>query len=155
NDLTLSQGTVTAATPVDEQTVDYTLSGITVEGILTARMPAGALTDLFGNPSVPFDGSYFTDIGTVPLPPLQRRGTAGSLVYDTTPTGLIGPADDTDGFSVRVDPYQTISVVVTPTTPATLRPSIALYAMVEEPVLLGSAVAGQAGQAAVIQAVRT
>lgn len=157
NDLTLTQGRVTAATPVDKLTIDYTLTGITVEGAVTARMTAGALTDLFGNPSVPYEGTYFTDIGAVAFPtPVRSKGPAGSLVHETTATGLLAPAGDSDGFVLRVDPRQLLSVVVTPTTPTGLRPVVDLYALPKKgAVLLGSATAAAAGQPAVLHSVAT
>src|SRR5262249_6903177 len=56
--LTLSEGTVTAAVAVDATTVQYTLSGVVDEGPLTVSMAAGAVTDPFGNPMLPFSGTY-------------------------------------------------------------------------------------------------
>ena len=49
--LSLSQGTVTAATSVDATTIAYTIAGLSKEGPWTVTMHAGALTDTSGNPS--------------------------------------------------------------------------------------------------------
>ncbi len=156
NDLTLSQGTVTAATPVGPQAIEYTLNGITVEGVLTARIAAGALTDLFGNPSVAFEGTYTTDISAVEFAPFVSRGAQGSLVYESTANGLLAPSDDYDFFYALIDPHQTLSVAATPTTPGGLWPYIALYALPPgDAVFLGDAWSGGPNQSAVLQPVST
>src|SRR5262249_27543647 len=127
SNLTLTQGRVTAATPVDKVTVDYTLTGINTEGTLTARMAAGALTDVFGNPSVPFEGTYSTDIGDVPFPtPLRSVRPSNSLIYQEVATGILNSAKDEDTFHLLIDPAQTISVIVNPA--AAVQPAVDLYA---------------------------
>src|SRR5262249_52795612 len=70
NNLTLSQGSVTAASVVNADTARYTLdlSSITSEGTLTINFAAGALTDVFGNPMLAYTGSYILDFGTVAYP---------------------------------------------------------------------------------------
>ena len=90
-DLTLSQGTVTGAAVLSPTQVRYTLSGITTEGTLTVTSPAGALTDVFGNPSLAFRGTYTLDIGTVAFPALAPQNPLGSLVYGAVASGVAAP----------------------------------------------------------------
>src|SRR5439155_19463681 len=98
---------------------------LSAEGTLTVSIAAGALTDSFGNPGQAFSGSYTLDFGTVAFPtPLTAKPPLGSLIYDPSASGIIGPAGDTDSFTVNVDAGQTISVLVTPG--ATLRPTVTL-----------------------------
>ncbi len=152
NDLTLSQGTVTAfVVQPGNQTVRYTLANIVNEGTLTVNIGAGALTDVFGNPSVVFTGTYTLDIGTIAFPtPFTSRNPLGSLIYERARNGIIGPAGDTDNFTLDVDPGQTIAVVVRPTSGG-LRPTVEL----RDPsgTLVGSNTASAAGQPALVQAV--
>jgi Ca2+-binding RTX toxin-like protein len=132
-------------------TARFTLSGITAEGTLAASIAAGAINDAFGNPGAAFSASYAVDIGTVPYPtPLTAKNPLGSLVYDPSTSGLIGPAGDTDTFTLAVDPGQTITVLVTPTT-AALQPTVEL----RDPssTVVGSATASAAGQKVLIQSV--
>jgi subtilisin family serine protease len=147
-DLVLSQGAVTAvAVSDDRKTISFTLSGITSESTLTARIAAGALTDAFGNPNQAFSGNYTLDIGTIPFPtPLAPVAPLGSLVFRSGFGGVIAPASDTDSFTIDVDAGQTISVLVMPS--AGLRPTITL----NDP-LAGSVTAAIVGQDAVLQTV--
>jgi sugar lactone lactonase YvrE len=87
DDLGVSQGTVTAAQVVDTDTVEYTLSGLR-EGPLAVTVAAGALTDAYGNPMLPFSAAYEIDIGTAPFPsPLTPQNPTGSLVYQGSVSG--------------------------------------------------------------------
>src|SRR5262249_22269068 len=72
----------------------------------------------------------------------------GSLIYDPSITRVIAFAGDTDSFTLAVDPGQTITVLVTPTT-AALQPTVEL----RDPssTVVGSATASAAGQKALIQ----
>ena len=67
--------------------------------------------------------------GTVAYaPPLVATLPQGSLVYTSAPaTSVITSAGDTDGFTLAVDPGQTITVLVTPTGTATLQPTVSLF----------------------------
>jgi extracellular elastinolytic metalloproteinase len=133
-------------------TARFTISGITTEATLTAAIAAGAITDAFGNPGAAFAASYSTDNGTIAYPtPLVGLNPPGSLIYDPSVTGTVGVPGDTDGFTVALDPQQTATVVVTPTAPGTLVPTVQLSA-VGGPVL-GSAVGTTAGQKVVLQTV--
>jgi hypothetical protein len=150
DDLLLSVGTVTGAMALDADTARYTLSGISTEGTLTITLPTGRVTDTFGNPNpAAFVGVYNVDIGTIPYPtPLVAKPTPGSLVYDPVTAGIVAAAGDSDSFTLAVDPGQTITVVVAPTT-AALRPRVEL----RDPAnaLLGSATAAAPGQNALLQ----
>ncbi|HVK09884.1 MAG TPA: Ig-like domain-containing protein, partial [Gemmataceae bacterium] len=152
-DFTVNQGTVTGVEPVDADTLRLSLAGITAEGTLTVAMPAGAMTDVYGNPGAAFSASYTLDFGTVPFPtPLKAEVPAGSLIYDETQAGVIDPAGDTDSFSILVDPGQKITVVVDPA--AGLQPAVDVYRVDDGGnVLIGTATAGAAGAEAVLQTV--
>ncbi|HEX3870669.1 MAG TPA: ELWxxDGT repeat protein, partial [Pirellulales bacterium] len=118
SDLALSQGTVIGFTVLNSTSVQYQLSGVTNEGILTVTMVAGAVTDAIGDPNLGFSGSYYLDINSVALPtPTAVIIPNGSLIYSTqVSTYDIGYAGDTDSFTLAVDAGQTISVVLTSAT---------------------------------------
>jgi hypothetical protein len=158
SNLTPSQGRVTGATPLDDQTVEYTFDGVTFVDTFTVRMAAGAVTDRFGNPGLPYSGAFNLDLVEIPFPtPVASRSPLGSLVYETSAVGFINPVGDTDGFTALIDPRQTITLDVTPTAPAMLQPQVDLY--VERPdgqrQLMGSAAADGPGREAVLQTVPT
>src|SRR5262249_43541682 len=130
-------------------TARFTIGGVTAEGVLTASIAAGVINDAFGNPGAAFSATYTVDIGTVPYPtPLTAKNPLGSLIYDPSTSGLIGPAGDTDTFTLAVDLGQTITVLVTPTAPA-LQPTVEL----RDPsgTLIGSATAAVTGENALLQ----
>ena len=152
SDLTLSGiagSSVTGATVLPgNTTARFTLS-VPIEGTLTASIAAGAVTDAFGNPGAAFTANYGVDIGTVPYPaPLAAKVPLGSMVYDPTASGTINFAGDTDNFTLNIDPNQTISLIVTPTS-AGLRPRIELFDPAN--VSLGFAVATAPGDVTGIQ----
>jgi subtilisin family serine protease len=152
DDLGLDQGTVSGATLVNPDLVEYTLSGIAVEGVLSISMAAGALTDGDGNPMLPYSGTLVLDYDTVPYPvPLEPVDPLGSLIYDPSVSGSISIAGDTDSFTIDLDDGQTISVVVD--AEATLQPTIEVL----DPgsVSIGTATAGAAGQDALLQTAAT
>ena len=72
----------------------------------------------------------------------------GSLIYDSSATGTISVAGETDGFTLDLDPGQTITVVARPQ--GALQPTIELS---DASGPLGSAAAGGAGKDAVLQTV--
>ncbi|HEY2415839.1 MAG TPA: S8 family serine peptidase, partial [Pirellulaceae bacterium] len=124
----ISGAAVSGVTVVNNNTTArFTLSGIALEGTLTATIAAGAISDSFGNPnSSPFSFTYSVDNGVVAFPtPLSAELPLGSLIYDRSTTGTIGPAGDTDGFTLQLDAEQTLSIVVTPTV-NTLQPAVEL-----------------------------
>ena len=145
---------VTSTVLPGNTTVRFTIDGITTEGILTASIPSGSLTDQYGNLGTAFTANYSVDIGgPSPYPvPLVAKAPLGSLVYDPSYSGLIGFSGDTDTFTLSVDPGQTISVVVKPTD-AALQPSVQLF----DPGngLIGSSLAAAVGMNAFISATPT
>jgi hypothetical protein len=133
-------------------TARFTISGLTTtEGSLTPSIVAGAITDTFGNPVAAFSATYQVDIGTVPYPiPLTPKNPVGSLIYDPAVAGVINFADDVDSFSLPVDPGQTITLVVTPTSTG-LWPRVQLQA--PSSAVIGSAVAETNGSNALMQTI--
>jgi hypothetical protein len=132
-------------------TARFTISGITTQGVLTANVMAGAISDAFGNPGTSFVSQYSVDLVTASFPtPLTAKNPLGSLIYDPSATGFITPAGDTDSFTLSVDTGQTITVKVAPTS-STLQPSVQLI----DPsgALIGSSAAGGANQNALLQTV--
>jgi hypothetical protein len=152
-DFTLSQGHVASVSPVNATTLRLTLSGVTTEGTLTVSMPAGAMTDVYGNPGAAFSASYVLDSVTSPFPtPLTALAPAGSMIYtgtksDPTYVSFVG---DTDAYTLSVDPGQTITVVINPDDPA-LRPKVTLLAGASGNNVAGTATASAAGKQAVVQ----
>ena len=128
-------------------TARFTLN-VPAEGTLTATIPAGGITDTFGNPGALFTANYAVDIGTTSYPtPLLAKNPVGSLIYDPSIAGNIGFAGDTDNFTLSVDPNQTITAVVTAS--AGLQPSVSLRDPSNN--VIGSATAAAAGQNALLQ----
>src|SRR5262249_10347724 len=81
SNLQLSTGAVTGVALIDSTTVGYRLNLPIQEGTLTVNMAAGSVTDPFGNPMLPFQGSYLLHFGTVPFPtPLKPVQPLGSLI---------------------------------------------------------------------------
>jgi len=108
-------------------TARFTIGGVSTEQALTASIPAGAVSDAFGNPGAAFSAVYQVDIGTVPYPaPLVAKTPLGSLVYDPDISGLINFAGDVDNFTLNIDPGQTISIIVTSTSGG-LQPRVELF----------------------------
>src|SRR5262247_3415238 len=146
----IAGSTVTAASVLPgNTTVRFTLN-VPTEGALTASIPAGAITDVFGNPGLAFTGGYLVDIGTVPYPtPLLAEKPQGSLIYDPSVAGNsnIGFAGDTDSFTLAVDPDQTITAIVTGS--GGLQPSVELRNPAS--TVIGSATAAAVNQPALIQ----
>ena len=146
----IAGSSVTGVTVLPGNTTARFTLNVSSEGTLTATIPAGAITDAFGNPGAAFTANYVVDIGTVPYPtPLLAKNPVGSLIYDPSIGGNIGFAGDTDSFTLSVDPGQTLTAVVTAS--AGLQPSITLRDPSNNPI--GSATAGAAGQNALLQTV--
>jgi hypothetical protein len=115
DDLTLSMGEVTGFTLVDSDTIEYDIAGLNAESVFHISFAAGALTDVYGNPMVAYNGALDFDFGSMPYPvPMEAVLPDGSLIYDPTVSGMISAGGDTDSFTLDVDAGQTISVVLTP-----------------------------------------
>ena len=70
------------------------------------------------------------------------------MIYGRSVAGFIGSTTETDTFTISIDPKQTISVLVTPTT-STFRPAVQL--LDPSGATISTASAAAAGQAALIQ----
>jgi hypothetical protein len=140
---------VTAASVQPGNTIVRFTITAPAEGALTTTIPAGAVTDAFGNIGTAFTASYVVDIGTVPYPtPLLAKNPVGSLIYDPSITGNIGFAGDTDSFTISIDPEQTVTAIVTGS--GGLKASVKLL---KSPLntTIGSATAAAANQPALLQ----
>jgi hypothetical protein len=146
----IAGGTVVAASVLPgNTTIRFTINA-TIEGALTASIPAGAITDAFGNSGAAFTGTYVVDLGTAPYPtPLLVKDPQGSLIYDPSVTGNsnIGFAGDTDSFTLAIDPDQTVTAIVTGS--GGLQPSVELRNPAS--TVIGSATAEAATQVALLQ----
>lgn len=151
SDLVLSVGDVVNAEAIDGDTASYVLSGITAEGMLDVNLPAGAVTDTNGNPSVGYQASLDLDWGRGAFPsPLSRIEPYGSLAYRGDQDGAITVGDSGDEYTLQLDAGQTITLVAEPNP--SLRPGVAILDSNE--VSLASATAAAAGQNAAIQTFR-
>jgi hypothetical protein len=145
----IAGSTVAASVLPGNTTVRFTINA-TIEGALTASIPAGAITDAFGNAGAAFTGTYVVDIGTEPYPtPLLAKKPQGSLIYDPSIAGNsnIGFAGDTDSFTLALDPDQTITAIVTGS--GSLQPRVELRN--PDSTVIGSATAAGATQVALLQ----
>lgn len=148
SDLVLSQGQVTGVTFSDADSLAFTISGVQSEGSLNYSLEAGALVDVYGNPSLAYAGSAELDFDTTAFPlPLGPIEPLGSQVFDPPVAASIGLAGDTDSFTIELPAGAKLSVVVDPA--ATLRPTVELLAPGD--VLIASNSAAAAGQDAVVQ----
>src|ERR1700751_5912633 len=104
SDLVLSGdpgGAVTSATVLPgNTTVRFTLDDFTTDGTLNLKIPAGAITDAFGDPGPAFSTSYVVDFGTLPYPvPLTPKAPLGSLIYDPVKAGAIETPGDVENYT--------------------------------------------------------
>ncbi len=152
NDLALSVGTVTGVVPIDADTVEYTVSGLNVEGTLTAQLVEGALNDTFGNPSAEFTSVYTLDFGTSIVGSLLPIANAiGSLQVQQTFSGKIQAIGDVDTFTLALEANQSITVTVV--GDATLQPTISI--LDPNAILQGSSVSVAPGTPAIVQSLAT
>ncbi len=115
SNLMLSQGTVTGFSLVDSQTVQYSISGLVSAGTLSISMPAGAVTDVFGNPGPAYAGTLLLNAPSTAFPtPLVQLNPAGSMIYRSSVNGSILFAGNTVAYTLPVAAGQTLTVVVTP-----------------------------------------
>ena len=150
NDILLSQGAVLGARALNATTIEYTLA-FSQEEVLSVAMPAGALTDQFGNPIEPFVGSYFLDWDTIELPAsFEAAVPAGSLVYDATHAAMISTPGDTDSFTFQVQAGQTIAAEVDPASG--LAPTIELFDPSNASLASGSSGSGAAAAVQMVTA---
>lgn len=150
-DLSLSQGNATGFTFLGPDRLRFDVAGIEAEGNLTIQMAAGALLDLFGNPSQAFSGSFAVDIGTLAFPAMSPILPLGPGAYEATRTAGIGVVGDLDNFTIALLAGQTISVI--------LNPSAGLRGVLEardgSSILIGSAVGSATGTHVLLNALPT
>ena len=130
--------------------VQFTIGGISSEGYLTIGLPAGGVTDPYGNPCLAFSGTYTTDIVQAPFPtPLTAESPLGSMVYDGSVNALVNFPTDTDSWTLNLNAGQTLSAYVVPSS--ALKPVLTI----EDPTgaTLGTSTASAAGAQAVVQTV--
>ena len=119
NDLQLSQGFVTGFSILNNQTVVYHVAGIVYDGVLDVSLPAGALQDEFGNPSLPFSLPIVLDVVQVAAKPFERLEPLGGLMFGSRQNeGLLHAADDSDDWTFVVEGGQTVTAVVVPQSTA-------------------------------------
>jgi hypothetical protein len=112
-DLLLDRGAVTGMSIVDSQTVLFTVSGLVDEGPLTVTLPAGAVTDMAGNPNLAYATTLTLDYGTIAYPaPLASVAPQGGLIFDPAITGAIAVAADSDSFTIELPAGQTVTTVL-------------------------------------------
>ncbi len=101
-----------------------------------------------------FSVDFSLDVRTAPFPtPLTAQRPLGSLIYESSVHGAIVPSSDSDRYTLRVDPGQTITVVVDPS--ATLQPKVELFRFNGKRwIRVGRATADGAGEDAVLQTLR-
>ena len=101
--------------PLTSQAVDLTLSGVTQDGTLTLTIPAGAILDQYGVPTLAFTGTYIVQVNSQPFPgTLPGEPPAGSLIYDPSVTGRhqLHRATPT-AYTLDLAADETLSVVMT------------------------------------------
>ena len=131
-------------------TAVFTIGGITAEGVLTASMAAGAVTDEYGFAVAAFSASYVVDVGTEAFPaPLTAVNPLGSLVYGGSATGIATTSGGTDSFTINVDAGQTLTAYVTPA--AGMQPTLTITG--PGGATVGSATASAAGGPTLVQTV--
>ena len=159
NNLVLSPSnaaTVTAATVLPgNQTIAYTLKGLTSIGSFTIETNGGTFKDQYDDPLSPgsFKATYYAEQNFQALPtPLASTVPFGSQVYSTSASNQLLYGGDTDRYTMAADPGQTLTVLVTPTTPG-LTPTV----QVSDPsgMALGSAAASGTGANALLETIPT
>jgi subtilisin-like proprotein convertase family protein len=140
-------GTVLSAAAIDADTVEFTLM-LDEEGPVALTIPAGALTDGFGNPMVAFNGTYLRDWSTITLADWAPTQPVGSLVYETGVAAFVTEPGDTDSFEFALEAGGAISIVGHQTSD--LQPRIELFNPANVSV---ATAAGTGGADAVLQGI--
>ncbi|HVX60745.1 MAG TPA: pre-peptidase C-terminal domain-containing protein, partial [Pirellulales bacterium] len=120
--------------------------GNALDGEFHGSLPSGD-----GTAGGDFVAGFSLDPGTESFPTtFQAVDPAGSLIYDPAITRTVAYGGDTDGFTLAIDPGQTLSVLVQPSTPGML-PTVEL--LDPSGAVLASVTASAAGQNALLQTV--
>jgi len=126
-DLILSQGSVASYTIIDEDSVEFHLTGVFADGVVVVQIPAGAVTDGFGNPVVAHSTQIDIDVNNTLLKPFVQLEPFGSLITASLGnSGLVSHAYDYDGWEFSAVAGEIVSVVITP-----LDPDLQLLASIE------------------------
>jgi hypothetical protein len=154
SNITVSMGTVTAATVVSDSggvyEIDYTISNIPGEGTESYSMAYGAINDADGNPVQPYSSNFTVNILTSPYPtPLTPKPPLGSLMYDPSVSAGIQFVGDTDSFTINLNAGQTATIDLT--TDPSLQGQIDLFDPSNNNI--GEVIASAAGAEAVLQTV--
>lgn len=114
------------------------VAGNALDGEFSGTFPSGN-----GVAGGNFVIGFNMDIATEAFPALTPKLPLGSLIYDPSMVRTLAFAGDSDTFTVAVDPGQTISVLIIPTT-AALQPTVEL----RDPsnTVVATATASAAGQ---------
>jgi hypothetical protein len=105
----------------------FTIQGASVDGMLELTIPAGAISDVFGNSSpADFSATYIVDGDEMPLAGFSATLPLGSLIYEATVSGLVAPEGDVDRYTLAMDAGQTMTFVVT-ATESDLAPVVELH----------------------------
>ncbi len=116
-DLVISQGKVASIVATGPNSVQFNLTGVEKEGFFSFSLPAGAIKDLFGNPSSAFQATLDLDVTQRSLSnSFERIGPLGGLVFASLDNiGLINQAGDLDEFTFYLQEGETATAVVKPT----------------------------------------
>lgn len=124
SDLALSHGAVLSVTILNSNTLSFSVANGLSEDTVTAHLPAGALADGLGNPSLEYTATFTWDFATAIFPvALQARPPLGSVVQDAELNSAVNFPGDTDSFILTLNAGTTLAVAVQPTT-GSLQPSI-------------------------------
>ena len=122
SDLVLGHGTVIAAALIAPNKVHFEISAASAQQNLTTSLPPGALTDIFGNPSLAWNAAFNVDVSSAAYPaPLALTGADGTGVYQGAVDGMINFPGDTDSFSITLKAGQILSILAQSDSTALLR----------------------------------
>lgn len=132
------------------QTVRVSVFDVSTEGVILLNMPAGAIRDSLGNPSlVAFTTTLAVEAGARSFAgAFNSVAPAGSMVYEGQLIDTIHFASDNDVHTLMLDPGQTLTVSVVPGS-ATLQPQVDV--LDSTGAVLGNSAATSAGATALLQ----
>ncbi|MBN9522572.1 M36 family metallopeptidase [bacterium] len=126
-DLQVSRGTVSAATVVAPNVVEYDLTGVTT-GPVYVTLPYGAVSDPFGFPSEAANGTFGqappSGGGGTPFPPLTPFGPLGWGSYASTVSDAVSLFGEVDSYTIDLDAGTSLAVLADQLT--TLRAQVSI-----------------------------
>jgi subtilisin family serine protease len=147
SDLKLGFGTVSSVTVIDVDSIEFVVTNLSREGLLSLSILPGAIRDATGIPFAGYVGSLELDYGTVPMPAFASRQPRGGLVHESTTLGSVAANGDEDRFTANLDADQVAALVLRPD--ANLRGELELFG--PGGTSIASAVATSAGEPIVLQ----